>query len=79
MSVEVTESKEQLDFFNRGRGLLLADARQLSRIHGYLPRMDNHTKVVDLLSVKGAFFGFQEKGFFPDDFKDTESSFLVFF
>jgi len=59
--------------------LPLADTGQLGRVHGYLPRMDDHAKVIDFLSVKGAFFGFQEKGFFMDDFKDTVSSFLVFF
>jgi hypothetical protein len=57
----------------------LADTGQLGRVHGYLSRADDHAEVVDFLSVKGAFFGFQEKGFFTDDFKDMTGSFLVFF
>jgi hypothetical protein len=57
----------------------LADARQLGGVHGYLPRADDHSEIVNFLSVKSAFFGFQEKGFFVDDFKDMVGSFLVFF
>jgi hypothetical protein len=57
----------------------LADARQFGGVHGYLPRADNHAKIVDFLSIKGTFFGFQEKGFFMNDFKDMVGSFLVFF
>jgi hypothetical protein len=57
----------------------LADTRQLGRVHGYLPGMDNHAEVVNFLSIKGAFFRFQKKGFFADDFKDTVGSFLIFF
>jgi hypothetical protein len=57
----------------------LADTGQLGRIHGYLPKTDDHAEVVDLLSIEGTFLGFQEKGFFADDFKDTVGSFLVFF
>jgi hypothetical protein len=41
--------------------------------------MDDHAEVIDFLSVKGAFFGPQEKGFFADNLKDTAGSFLVFF
>jgi hypothetical protein len=57
----------------------LADTRQLGRVHGYLPRMDDHSEVINFLSIKGAFLGFKEEGFFADDFKDTVGSFLVFF
>jgi hypothetical protein len=41
--------------------------------------MDDHSEVVDFLSVKSAFFWLQEEGFFTDDFKDMVGSFLVFF
>jgi hypothetical protein len=57
----------------------LADTGQLGRVHGYLPRTDDYAEVIDFLSIKGAHFGFQEKGFFVDDLKDTVGSFLVFF
>jgi hypothetical protein len=57
----------------------LADTGQLGRVHGYLPRMDDHSEVINFLSIESAFFGFQEKSFFMDDFKDTAGSFLVFF
>jgi hypothetical protein len=43
-----------------------------------LPRIDD-AEVIDFLSVKGAFLGFQEKGFFADYFKDMAGLFLVFF
>jgi len=59
--------------------LPLADARQLGGVHGYLPRMDDHSEIVDFLGIKGALFWFQKEGFFTDDFKDMTGSFLVFF
>lgn len=50
--IEVAESEEQSDFFDRGGGLPIFDSREFGGVHGYLARAYDHTKIVDFLDVK---------------------------
>ncbi|KIK32593.1 hypothetical protein CY34DRAFT_101137 [Suillus luteus UH-Slu-Lm8-n1] len=71
VTVEITETEERTDFFHRSWYCPFAYSRKLGRIHCYLSWFNDHSEVINFLCVKGAFFGFQEKGFFADDFEDS--------
>ena len=63
-SIEVTETKERLDFFNLSGSWPFGNTLDLSRVHAYIAITNNDAKIFDGCLIEGAFFGFEVKVIF---------------
>ena len=60
VAIEIAYAKERSDVFDLHGGRPFGDPLEFGRVHGYLTRSDDHSKVIDFLSVKGALGRFQK-------------------
>ena len=64
LSVEVCESKERTDTFDRRGRLPVLDGREFGGVHAYISLTDDHTKIFHGRGVERAFGNFERETVF---------------
>ena len=79
VAVEIAYAKERSDVFDLHGGRPFGDPLEFGRVHGYLTRSDDHSKVINFLGIESALGWFQEKTLLSEDIEDSASLGVMFF